>query len=140
MGNSPEVEDTLRRLNMPLKHSSSVVSDTPSNLGMLNKVADYVTWGEVTKESLVALLEKRGRLPGERRLTEEALKTSKLGSFEELAARILETGTIPPPLKKTFRLTPPSGGYKGGITRHVKSGGELGYRGSAINDLLQKML
>lgn len=140
MGIAPEILDTLSRMNLPSKFSATLIPETPSNIGMLNKVADYVTWGEIDQPSLVDLLKKRGRLPGEKRLTEESLKELSLGTFEELAERVLREGSVVPPIKKTFRLTPPSGGFRGHITRHLKSGGELGYRGTAIAELLRKMI
>lgn len=139
-GVSPEILDVLNRLNIPKKHNASLIPDTPSMLGMLRKASDYITWGEITKESLVALLKKRGRLEGDKRITDEALKELGFASFEELADRIMADGKVPPPIKKTFRLTPPSGGFKGPITKHVNEGGELGYRGEAINELLSRMI
>ncbi|MGC8935865.1 MAG: 50S ribosomal protein L30 [Candidatus Methanomethylicaceae archaeon] len=139
-GVSPEMLDVLNRLNIPKKHNASLIPDTPSMLGMLRKASDYITWGEITKESLIALLKKRGRLEGDKRITDEALKELGFASFEELADRIMADGKVPPPIKKTFRLTPPSGGFKGPITKHVNEGGELGYRGEAINDLLSSMI
>jgi len=42
-------------------------------------------------------------------------------------------------VKPVFRLHPPKGGFKGTIRRPYKSGGELGYRGAAINDLILRM-
>jgi large subunit ribosomal protein L30 len=39
-----------------------------------------------------------------------------------------------------FRLHPPSKGFKGKIKRGYGSGGELGYRGEKINELLRRML
>ncbi len=140
MGVAPEILDTLSRMNLPSKFSATLISDTPSNIGMLNKVADYVTWGEIDRPALVDLLKKRGRLPGDKRLSEEVLKELSLGTFEELAELMLKEGSVVPPIKKTFRLTPPSGGFKRHITRHLKSGGELGYRGAAIVELLRKMI
>lgn len=140
MGAAPEILDTLKRMNLPSKYSATLIADTPSNVGMINKVADYITWGEIDQPSLVDLLKKRGRLPGEKRLTEETIKELSLGSYEDIAERMLKEGSVLPPLKSTFRLTPPSGGFKGHITRHLKSGGELGYRGQAIADLMKKMI
>jgi large subunit ribosomal protein L30 len=140
MGIAPELLDTMNRLNLPRKHNAALITDTPSNNGMLNKGVDYITWGEITKESLTDLLKKRGRLVGEERLTKESLKKAGLGTFENLTNRIMEEGKVPEPIKRTFRLTPPSGGFKGSITRHIGSSGELGYRGSKINDLIQKMI
>jgi large subunit ribosomal protein L30 len=140
MGVAPKLLDTMNRLNLPRKHNAVLITDTPSNLGMLKKAADYITWGEITKESLVDLLKKRGRLVGEERLTKESLKKAGIGAFEDLVGRIMEEGKVPAPIKTTFRLTPPSRGFKRSIKRHIGSGGELGYRGSAINDLVQRMI
>ena len=139
-GVSPEMLDVLNRLNVPKKHNASLIPDTPSMVGMLKKASDYITWGEINKESLIALLKKRGRLEGNKRITEEILKKIGFNSFEELAEKIIAEGKVPPPIKRTFRLTPPSGGFKGPITKHVNEGGELGYRGEAINQLLSKMI
>jgi len=140
MGLSPEHLDTLARMNIPAKHNAALIIDTPSNKGMLNKVTDYVTWGEIDNASLVALLKKRGRLPADERITEDFLKSNGMGTFEDVAAKIMENGKVPEPIKRTFRLTPPSGGFKKHITRHIKSGGELGYRGAAIAELVKKMI
>jgi large subunit ribosomal protein L30 len=140
MGVHPDILDTLKRLNMPTKHSAVLIKDTPSNNGMLNKVTDYVTWGEIAEESLEALIMKRGRMAGDERLTEDTLKRESLGSPKELAKRTMDEGAMPGCIKKTFRLTPPSGGFKKSIKRHVRSRGELGYRGEAINALLKKMI
>ena len=128
----------MDRPNIP-KHNAAITDD-PSIMGMVNKVGFYVTWGEISKDALVALLQKRGRLPGEAKLTDDALKANNLGSIEAVADKILAEGKVPEPIKRTFRLTPPSGGFKHHITRHIKSGGELGYRGADINALIAKMI
>jgi len=130
----------MDRLNIPKKHNAAIITDDPSIMGMVNKVGFYVTWGEISKDALVALLQKRGRLPGEAKLTDDALKANNLGSIEAVADKILAEGKVPEPIKRTFRLTPPSGGFKHHITRHIKSGGELGYRGADINALIAKMI
>jgi large subunit ribosomal protein L30 len=140
IGVHPDILDTLKRLNMPSKYSSVLLKDTPSNKGMLNKVTDYVTWGEITEESLEALIMKRGRMAGDERITEETLKRENLGTPKELAKRTMGEGAVPGCIKKTFRLTPPSGGFKKSIKRHIRSGGELSYRGEAINELIKKMI
>ncbi|MCQ5336754.1 MAG: 50S ribosomal protein L30 [Candidatus Methanomethylicia archaeon] len=139
VGIPPDIEETLKRLNLHRKFNASLLPETPSIIGMLKKVSDYITWGEITKENLVLLLKKRGRLKGDKRITEENLNLLNVSNFEELADMILK-GNFPSLIKKTFRLTPPSGGFKGSTKKHVNEGGELGYRGMAINDLLLKMI
>ncbi len=139
-GVSPEMLDTLNRLNLSRKHNATLIPDTPGMVGMLQKSSNYITWGEIDREHLTVLLKKRGRLEGNKRIDEDFLKTLGVTSFNELADKIINEGRVPAPIKKTFRLTPPSGGFKGPITKHVKEGGELGYRGQAINALLLKMI
>jgi large subunit ribosomal protein L30 len=39
-----------------------------------------------------------------------------------------------------FWLNPPSKGYKGKTKRGFKAGGEAGYRGEAINDLVKRII
>lgn len=140
IGVAPVVLDTLARLNLPKKHNAALLADTPSNKGMLHKVVDYITWGEIDEESVESLVMKRGRMAGDERITEETLKREGLGTPKELAKHIMKDGALPTSIKKTFRLTPPSGGFKRSIKRHYRSHGELGYRGEAINELLAKML
>jgi large subunit ribosomal protein L30 len=45
-----------------------------------------------------------------------------------------------PGVKPLFRLRPPSKGFKGKVKKSFAAGGEAGYRGEAINDLLKRML
>ena len=45
-----------------------------------------------------------------------------------------------PDVKPVFRLSPPSKGYKGKTKKSYVAGGEAGYRGEAINDLLKRMI
>jgi len=143
VGVSREVKDTLKMLRLHRKNHAVIIDDRPSYLGMLKKVVDYVTWGEITPETLALMLRRRGELVGGKKLTDEYVK-EKLGlnSIEELAQAIFE-GKINlkdiPGLKPVFRLHPPSRGFRGSIKKHYKAGGELGYRGLAINELIKRM-
>ena len=143
VGVSREVKDTLKMLRLHRKNHAVIIDDRPSYLGMLKKVVDYVTWGEITPETLALMLRRRGELVGGKKLTDEYVK-EKLGlnSIEELAQAIFE-GKINlkdiPGLKPVFRLHPPSRGFRGSIKKHYKAGGELGYRGLAINELSKRM-
>ncbi|MEM4575831.1 MAG: 50S ribosomal protein L30 [Candidatus Nezhaarchaeales archaeon] len=143
VGVPPDIKLTLQSLRLARKNHCIIVEATPSVEGMLKKVSGYITYGEVNEEILASLLEKRGRLVGDESLTLEYIKKLGFENFRELAKAILE-GKIAlqeiPNLKPVFRLHPPSGGFKGTIKRTFKEGGELGYRGPAINDLLSKMI
>ncbi|MBN2454636.1 uL30 family ribosomal protein [Candidatus Woesearchaeota archaeon] len=55
------IEDTLKMLGLKKKHSCVVIDDSPSNLGMVQKVKDFITWGTVSEETLKELTEKKGK-------------------------------------------------------------------------------
>ncbi|MBW2966127.1 uL30 family ribosomal protein [Candidatus Woesearchaeota archaeon] len=110
-----EVADTLNMLNLLRKNSCVIFNSSPSILGMLNKVKDYITWGEINDETLKLLREKR-------------LEKTKDKEGKEAE-------------KRFFRLHPPRGGFeRKGIKFSFKAGGVLGYRGDKINNLIQKMI
>lgn len=52
--------DTMRMLNIGRKNHCSVMEGAPAIMGMIRKVKDFVTWGEVSDASL-KLLEKKNR-------------------------------------------------------------------------------
>lgn len=142
----PDVKFTLKLLRLPRKHSAMIFHEAPSINGMLKKVKDLITWGEATEESIYLLLSKRGRTVGDLKLTDEVVRR-KFGysSIKELAKAIFN-GEISirklwkMNLKLPFRLSPPSKGFKGSIKTQFKIGGELGYRGEKINELLARMV
>ncbi len=143
----PDVEHTLKLLRLHRKFHAVLYPDNlPGLKGMLQVAKDWITWGEIDRETLVELLRKRGRVPGGKRLTDEYVK-EKLGlegGIEELADKILSGEVmlhkLEDKIKPVFRLHPPKGGFDGSIKRPYKDGGELGYRGPAINELLRKMI
>ena len=136
-GIRPEVKYTMGLLNLTRVNHCVLVPETPEIKGMLQKCKDFVTWGEIKEDSLVKLLKKRGRLPGNVRLTDDKVK--ELGGIEAMAKSIIEGKKVSDlGLKKVFRLHPPRGGYKS-IKRPYPRG-DLGYRGEAINDLLARMI
>jgi len=138
-----DVKDTLAMLRLHKPNHATLIPATPTYLGMLQKAKDYITWGEVSKETLAKLLQRRGRLTGGKPLTEEYLKKLGFSGFEALA-EALHSGKLTlkqvPGLKPVFRLHPPSKGFRGSTKRHVAEGGELGYRGEKINELLERMM
>ncbi|MFA6073545.1 MAG: uL30 family ribosomal protein [Candidatus Woesearchaeota archaeon] len=59
IGVNKDVKDTLRMMNMIKKFSCIVVEDNPVNKGMMNKCKDYITYGELSVETLQELDSKR---------------------------------------------------------------------------------
>lgn len=57
-----EIAETLRRLNLKRKYSCAVL-DKPTKVqsGMLNKVKDFVAYGEINEETYKKLVELRGK-------------------------------------------------------------------------------
>ena len=140
---SQKVKDTMEMLHLLKVNHCSIITDSPTYKGMLQKVKDFVTWGEINEEEMQKLLEKRGRLPGNKRLTNEYLKkNTKFESITKYTKTFMEGKTQLkdiPNLKPYFRLNPPRGGY-GNIKIQYANKGTLGNRGAAMNALLEKML
>lgn len=110
---------------------------------MLKKVEPYITYGEIDSSTLAGLLEKRGRLAGEKKLDAAFLKKQGFASFEALAKGLMEnkTGLHVLGIKKTFRLHAPRKGFeRAGIKRLFSVGGAAGYRGKAVNELIERMM
>lgn len=138
----PDVKVTLKLLRLHKKFHAVIIDNRPSYMGMLRKVQNYVTWGEIDCETLALLLRRRGRLEGGNKLTDDYVAKYGFSSIEDFAKAIVEGKvnlTDLPKIKPIFRLSPPSGGFKGTIKRHYRDGGELGYRGKAINELIRRM-
>ena len=140
----PQIKHTLNKLSLVRLHHARVLKLTSSLQGMITKAKDYITWGEVDDEVVTLLLTKRGRLPGNLRLTDEYVKkNSSYKSIKALAKAIVagdaKTSDVEG-LKPIFRLTPPKKGYKGKGKSGVGMGGITGYRGADITDLAHRMM
>ena len=139
----PQIKKTFELLKLEEPNHCIVIDNRPKYRGMLLKINDYVTWGEINPETMERLLATRGRIQGGR-LTEEFMKTTPYGSIsgfvKEFMAFKAELSGIPS-FKKTFRLNPPKKGFERlGIKKPYAIGGVLGYRGSTINQLIERML
>jgi large subunit ribosomal protein L30 len=55
-----EVKDTLKMLNILRRNVCVIIPATPSFIGMINKVRNYITYGEVSEETVKLLKEKKG--------------------------------------------------------------------------------
>jgi large subunit ribosomal protein L30 len=138
-----EARETLKLLRLDHTNHAILIDDRPSYKGMLQRVNNYVTWGEVTKETVAAMLQKRARLLGGKKLTDEYLANIGYKSFDALAEALVsgkvEFGKLPF-ITPLFKLHPPSKGFKGKTKKSFRQGGEAGYRGEAINDLVVRMI
>ena len=138
-----KIEDTMMMIRIDRNNYATLIQGTPSYIGMLNKIKDYVTWGEPTIETIKNILEKRGMLEGDRKLSEETVKETGYESIEKLA-QALHGGEVDltkvEKLKPFFRMHPPRRGFKRSVKQPYGGKGELGYRGEAINQLAERMV
>lgn len=139
----PDIKHTLKLLNLTRANHCVILEENPTTKGMLQTVKDYITWGEINKEILTSLIKTRGRLSGDKEITDEHLKTStSYNSVEKLSEGIISNKfkyKEIPNVKPIFRLSPPKKGYNS-IKKTFKNKGSLGYRGEEINKLIEKMI
>ena len=140
----PDVEATLKMLRLTRKFTAVLYPKDPTIDGMLKVVKDWVTWGEIDKETLKELILRRGRLAGNKPITEESLKEVTGMGIDEFVDALLDGKVkwhkFDNKVKPVFRLHPPRGGFKKSVKKPVKAGGELGYRGADINNLIRRMI
>lgn len=136
-----KTERALQLLRLKAPNNCVIVPDTPSYRGMLQRVKDFIAYGELAQELLVEMLKKRGRLLGNVRLDDNTVKETGYETVESLAKSIFE-GKLSlkdvPQLKPLFKLTPPAHGFKS--TKLAYPQGDLGYRGDKINELIKRMI
>jgi large subunit ribosomal protein L30 len=139
----PAIKRTLQLLNLTRINHCVVLEDSAIIKGMLQRAKDYITWGEIDKTMLTKLMKTRGRLEGNRELTEDHVKnTTSFTSLDKLSDALLASKMKYkeiPEVKPIFRLHPPRKGYEG-IKRSFVNRGALGYRGKEINALLDRMM
>jgi large subunit ribosomal protein L30 len=138
-----EAKDTLDLLYLAHTNHAVLIDSRPAYKGMLQRVNSYITYGEPSKEIVAMMLQKRARLAGDRKLTDEYLQKAGYKSIDDLAQAIVDCKVEfkkLPEVEPRFKLHPPSKGYKGKTKKGFKSGGEAGYRGEAINELVKRMV
>ncbi len=140
---SPDIRKTLEILHLNRNCHITLIDNRPSFIGMLKKVRNFVAWGEITKETILLLLKERGRLTGNKKLNDEYAQKVGYKTLEELAEAIYRMETEfqhLPDIKPIFRAHPPKKGYKKKIKKSYTAGGVTGYRGEAINKLIENMI
>ena len=137
-----EARETLEMLRLAKTNNAVLIDNRPSYMGMLYRVQNYVTWGEISKETVALMLQKRGRLAGGKKLTDEAVEKLGYKSIDALADAIasckVEFQKLPN-VQPLFKLHPPKKGFKGKTKKSFSAGGEAGYRGEKISELIKRM-
>jgi large subunit ribosomal protein L30 len=124
------IKKTFDMLNLFNKNGCVVLDNTPSNKGMIIKIKDYVTWGELDEDLFKEMVEKKADIYLDRLNDSKKLYSySKHFTFNKKN------------YKKFIRLEPPVKGFGvNGIKKPFSKGGALGYRAKEINDLLKRMM
>lgn len=141
-GRNYHIEHTLKLLKLHKPNHVVIYQESESLNGMLHKVKDAVTWGEVNGDMIEHVLKKRGELVGKNRLNDKHMKsTSEYSTVKQFSKAVFKgEANIKdiPNLQPVFRLSPPRKGFKS-LKNPVNRKGDLGYRGEAINELLARM-
>ena len=136
------VKDTMRMLRVDHNNYATLLKETPSYLGMLRKAKDHITWGEPSLETIKLVITSRGKLVGDKPITEETLKELGYEGLDRLAAKIksseVEFSTLNG-IKPFFRMHPPKKGFRRSVKHPYNDRGELGYRGETIDELAKRM-
>ena len=139
----PDTKRTLQLLNLTRTNHCVLLEEKPSIKGMLQVAKDYITWGEIEKDVLSKLITSRGKIEGDKELTDDYIKSAtSYNSIDKLSQAIIDNKfkyKDIPNVKPIFRLSPPKKGYEG-IKRSFANKGALGYRGKEINKLIQRMI
>ena len=140
---NPNIKKTLQLLNLSKVNHCVLLEEKPNIKGMLQVAKDYITWGELEKDALTSLITQRGKLEGDKGLTEDYLKSAtSYSNIDKLSQAIIDNKfkyKDIPKVKRIFRLNPPKKGYRG-IKKSFVNKGALGYRGKEINKLINRMI
>ena len=144
-GVKPKIRHTMSMLNLTKVNHAVLVPDNPASAGMLQKAKDYVTWGEVDADTISELISQRGRMIGDKPITNAVIKSGSEFSTINALSKAIASGdartNAVEGMKPVFRLHPPRGAKGwGGIKRSFTTGGALGFRGEAISDLVGRMI
>ncbi len=138
-----DIRHTMELLGLFKVNHCVIVPENDSVKGMMQKIKDYCTWGEIDEETMAEMIRNRGRIEGGDDLSDDFLKeNTEFTDADEMAKAIIENDYRMRDVmgaKPVFRLHPPRKGYEGN-KRPYRSGGALGYRGKDINALIKRML
>ena len=139
----PDIKRTLQLLQLTKVNHCVLIEENASIKGMLQIAKDYITWGEIDKTILSKLIDSRGKLEGDKDLTEDYIKSAtSYNNLEKLSQAIIDNKfkyKDIPNVKPIFRLSPPKKGYEG-IKKSFVNKGAIGYRRKEINKLLERMI
>ncbi len=141
VGRRQDLKDALDIMGLSKPNTCVIIPDSPESKGIVKKVKDSVSFGKIDVDTLTKILRKRGRLEGNRRLTDETVKETGYDTIEKLSMDLFERKVKirnVPKLKPVFRFSPPSKGFKSVKQNHPR--GDLGNKGASIIGLIERMI
>ena len=129
VGLSKDIKETLDRINLRRKYSATFLKPSPENIKLLRKIRNVVAYGDIDKETLKELIEKRGT----------PIDKSKKIDAEKIISELEKKKLKDLGLKPFFRLHPPRGGIDSKTHFPIRKG-VLGDNKTKINDLVRRML
>ncbi len=138
-----DVKHAFMDFRLDRKNHCVLVKEGPVTNGMLTKIKDYAAYGPVKAETIAKLIEKRGRVEGDKKVGVELLKAHKLSSFADLGKHLVEGKTTLQVMgiKPVFRLNSPKKGFaRVGIKQPVSKQGDLGFHKDGVDALIGKMM
>ncbi|KAI8815332.1 ribosomal protein L30, ferredoxin-like fold domain-containing protein [Cladochytrium replicatum] len=147
---APKPRKILQLLRLYRINHGTFVKLNKATLNMIQLIQPYVAWGYPNLKTVRELIYKRGfaKVDGQRiPIQDNAIIEEHLGKFGIICVEDLihEIVTVGPNFKQSsaflwpFKLSNPTGGFKGKKTNHFIEGGEAGNREEFINGLVQRM-
>ena len=68
------IRETMESLNLTRVNHAVLIPESETYAGMLQKVKDFVTWGEISEGAIAGLIRDRGRMMGDKPITDAAVK------------------------------------------------------------------
>ena len=141
---SPAAKMTLKLLKLDRVNQCVLMIESNEIKKMIKKINSLITYGEINQTTLKKMLEKRGRITGNKKIGIASIQENNFKDLEDLTGKIIASKKGMKDfsfVKPIFRLAPPKKGFeRRGIKRSFTIGGAAGYRGQKINELLVRMI
>ncbi len=133
IGLNKKIKDTFSMLRLPFSHSCTLLPDTPVYKGMIKKLKDFIIFGSISdavlKELLTKRLKRKDKKLVDAKIVDKVIKALNSGKLLKDVEEVIPV----------LRLHPPVKGFKGGLKKTVKQGGQLGFHDS-VDDLIKRMI
>jgi large subunit ribosomal protein L30 len=100
----PKIDHTLKLMKLHRTNHAVIYKATAPIIGMLKIAKDYIAFGKISKETLEALIAKRGE--------KGAKKASEVIKPKEVADAVFSGKKLGDFIDPVFRLAPPRKGWK----------------------------